>query len=200
MSNIRNSRIIPIALVVILSIVAIAALASLARVVFFSGTSPVATSSDAGQQSLISTTADRSVTMTVRGPIVADENFRSYQIVVTPSKRTLTTYSGYLDKKLDQISLANNIPAYEEFVHALDRADLMQGTELKGDNNDVRGLCAIGSLYEFTTLQSEKPVKSLWTTTCKSIKGSLSARMVTVKSLFIAQIPNARTQISEIRL
>lgn len=201
MASYRNSRIIPIALVLIIIAVAIAALISLARTVFFSGNSQSPTVQvDVSKEALLSTTADRSVRMTVRGAIVADEEFRSYRITITPASRTLTTYTGYLEKPIDSTTLSNNIPAYEEFVFALDKANYVKGTELTGERNDTRGLCASGLIYEFEVLQNDSPVKSLWTSTCKGSKGSLDANLEQITQLFASQIPDAERFIRAIRL
>jgi len=203
MANYRNSRIFPIALVLIIAAVAIAALVSLTRAVFFNNSTPqVVTLSqvDTNRQALLSTNADRAVRMTVRGTIVADEQFRSYQITVTPSSRTLTTYNGYLDKKVDEVALGNNIPAYEEFVYSLDRANLAKGIELSGDKNDTRGICATGQVYQFVILKADKSVEGLWTSTCRGSKGSLDANIDQLKALFVSQIPNASDLIRKINL
>lgn len=200
MATFRTSRIIPIALVLIVIAIAIAALVSLARAVFFSGDGQTTSKVDVSREALLSTTANRSVRVTVRGSIVADEQFRSYQITISPSSRIVTTYNGYLDKQIDQISLPNNIPAYEEFVYALDRANFVKGTELTGEKNDTRGICASGLVYQFDVLQDNKTVKNLWTTTCKSGKGSLVADVSQLKKLFVDQVPGAATLISKLRL
>jgi len=197
----RTSRIIPIALILIIVAVAIAGLISLARAVFFSdNTSQTVTQVDVSQEALLSTAVDRSVTLTVRGNIVADEEFRTYQIVVTPTSRTLTAYTGYLDRRTDQIVLGNNTPAYEEFVFALNRADLVRGTELTGDTNDRRGICATGRVYEFGVLKANTSVKTLWTSTCRDAKGSLKAVLVELTNLFTDQIPNGQALINKLAL
>ena len=201
MKNIRNSRVIPVVLVLILVAVAIAAMISLARAVFFSDASQTAVSNiDTSRESLRSSTADRSVRMTVRGPIVADEEFRSYQVSVRPNGRTITLFNGYLDTQLQQQTFGNNVPAYEEFVFALDRAGLAQGSELSGDNNDIRGICATGRVYQFEILDNNKSVKTLWTSTCKGAEGSLRAKLPAVRSLFHAQIPDSTSLIRTIGL
>lgn len=195
----RNSRIIPVALILIIVAVAIAALVSLARAVFFSdGTSQTISDVDNSHSALLNTTIDHSVSMTVRGPIIADEQFRSYQITISPTKRVLTTYTGYLDKVINQISLGNNTPSYEQFVYALDKADYVKGSELTGDKNDRRGLCATGKVYEFGTLKAGKSVKTLWTTTCGKEKGSLSASISSLNLLFVNQIPGGQLMITKI--
>ena len=201
MANYRTSRIIPVVLVVVIIIIAIAALVSLARVVFFSGSStPATTQVDVSQAALVNTSAGRSVLMTVRGPIVADERFRSYQMTISPSARTITTYTGYLDTVVDQTSLSNSVASYEEFVFALDKANLAKGKQLEGDKNDTRGICAIGSVYEFTILNNGESVKKLWTSTCKGSPGSLEANVTQVTNLFVKQIPGADAQIKKVSL
>jgi hypothetical protein len=202
MANFKNSRIIPIALVLIIIAVAIAAVVSLTRAVFFSGSSNQTSTAkvDDSQQSLVSTTAERSVRMTVRGAIVADESFHSYRIVISPNTRNLTTFNGYLDTQVDQVALGNNIPAYEEFVHALSNANLAKGTELTGDKNDIRGICATGLVYQFDIINADKIVKNLWTSTCKGSSGSLDASVTQLRSLFTVQIPDAQTLIRKVSL
>jgi hypothetical protein len=200
MARFIPSRIIPIALVLIIVAVAIAALVSLTRAVFFSGSTTSTVAADSSQAALLSTTVDRSVQLTVRGPIVADELFRSYRIVVTPSLRTLTTYTGYLGTQIDTVTLTNNIPAYEQFIHALDNANLTKGIELVGDKNDTRGICATGRLSQFEILNGAKNVKNLWTSTCAGSQGSLDASATQLTNLFVNQVPNATALIRKAAL
>lgn len=199
MANYRTSRILPIILVIVIIVIAIAAIVSLARIVFFSGSSaPVVT--DESRTALLSTSAGRSVSMTVRGPIVADEEFHSYQIDIAPNNRTIKTYTGYLENVVASNSLTNSVAAYEQFVYALDKANLTKGIELEGDRNDVRGVCATGRVYEFSILNNGDTVKKLWTSTCKGSAGSLRASTAQLTSLFINQIPDADKLIKKVSL
>jgi len=201
MANFRTFRILPTVLVFVIIIIAVAALVSVARAVFFSGSSTSApTIADASKEALLNTAVGRSVTMTVRGPIVADEAFHSYKIDISANSRQIETYSGYLDTVVDKKSLSNNTAAYEEFVYALDKADLADGDELTGDRNDVRGICATGRVYEFTIADNGKSIKKLWTSTCKGSAGSLDASVAQLTSLFLNQIPDANTLIKKVSL
>ncbi len=193
-------RLVPIILVLIVIALAIAALVSLGRT-FFGGddsSSPSPTPVNTGKQALTSTQADRSVRMTVRGPIVADENFHSYTITASPDARNMTTYTGYTDKEVDNEQLQNTHKAYEQFVYALSRANLMEGTPLSGADNDTRGICATGYLYEFEVLQGDNSVQKLWTSTCTGSPGSLKANLQQVTSLFRSQIPDYSKLLSKI--
>lgn len=198
------SRIIPIILVIAVIGLAIWALVSVGRMIFGGGNStnsPETTQQvNVGKQALTSTTADRSVRMTVRGPIVADENFRSYSVTISPDARNMTTYSGYIGQQVDTQQLTNNIPAYEQFVYALDRANFMEGTPLTGTANDLRGICATGSIYEFEVLQGANSIQKLWTSTCDGSQGSLKASRPQIINLFRLQIPQFDQLISKIAL
>lgn len=196
----NSSRVVPIVLVLIVVAIAIAALVSVGRAVFGGNDNQETEKVDLGVESLTNTAVDRSVRMTVRGPIVADEEFRSYQIAVDSSSRRLTTYSGYLDQTLESVRLGNNTKAYEEFVHALNRANLMKGDELEGEKNDTRGICANGRVYEFEVLQGNSVIKRLWTSTCKGSQGSLKASVKQIETLFNEQVPDSRKALSKINV
>lgn len=202
MSRYSRSRFLPILLIVVVMIVAIVALVTLARSIFFSGGSKQAAEQqiDVSREALLSTEAGRKVRMTVRGPIVADENFNSYQIIVTPSSRTLTTYRGYLDQPIDTTQLDNNTSAYEQFVYALDKANLPVGVQFAAEKDDTRGICATGRLYEYEIVDGQNVVKRLWTSTCKGSPGSLRASAEQLTDLFIEQIPDAQTPLKKIEL
>jgi hypothetical protein len=195
-----SSRVVPIVLVLIVVAIAIAVLVSVGRAIFGGNSAQETAKVDLGVESLLNTAVDRSVRMTVRGPLVADENFRSYQIAVDSSSRRLTTYSGYLDQTIENVELGNNTKAYEELVYALNRANLMKGTELDDAKNDTRGICATGRVYEFEVLQGNSVIKRLWASTCKGSPGSLKANLTQIQKLFTDQIPNSKKNLSNIDL
>lgn len=181
----------PIIIVVIVIAIAVAALITLGQALFSGKSATEVVEVD--QHGLMEVTAGRSVTMTARGPIVANEDFRSYQITITPDSRKLVTYTGYLGDVLKTERLSNNVKAYDEFVHALSKADMAKGVQLEGEANDTRGICATGQVYEFDILNDGKSTKNLWTSTCKGSRGSFTASVPQVQSLFFRQIPNVQT-------
>jgi hypothetical protein len=195
----NSSRIFPIILVIVVIAIAVAALVSIGRVIFNGGGTDQP-EVDLGRQSLLNTDTTHSVQMTVRGPIVADENFRSYRVTVDANNRNLTTYSGYLEQPIDSKDLANSTQAYEEFVYALDRANLVKGTAFEGEKDDTRGICATGRVYEFEVISSGSVVKRLWTSTCKGSPGSFKGSVTQVQNLFLEQIPDNRTLLRNIDL
>ncbi len=175
-----------ISLIVI--IIAVVAVVSIGRAIFFGGESDEQASPEPEQNALVATDPDRSVRLTVRGPIVADENFKSYTIEASSSSRSMTVYRGYLDSAENSKSYPNNQPAYEQFVFALDKANMMAGTATEGEE-DLRGICATGFVYEYTTLTGGSSTKRLWTSTCDGSKGTLDANISQLNTLFQKQIP-----------
>jgi hypothetical protein len=197
MARYGKSKFLPIVLIILVAAIAIALLVSIARNIFSgSGSTPQV---DISREALLSTDSKRAVQVTVRGSIVADEEFYSYRITVTPSSRKLVTYNGYLGTAIDTVSLGNNIPAYEEFVHALDRAGMALGKQ-SADQDDVRGVCATGLVYEFHIINGDDTVKRLWTSTCSRIRGTLNADVRQLTDLFALQIPDGKSIIRKIDL
>jgi len=198
MARYRTSRILPTILTIIVILIAIAGLVALARVLFggASDTDDNVSRATSAQQQLLSTDANRSVSMTVRGPIVADENFRSYSITISPSSRQFNAYKGYLDTVTNQQTLTNNAQAYSQFVHALNKANLTKGAELTGDANNVLGVCATGSLYQFFIIDDAQTQHMFWASTCKGSPGSLNASITQLANLFTAQVPGSADVIT----
>jgi hypothetical protein len=200
MAKYRSSRILPTILVVVIVIIAIVALISIARAIFFSGSSSNQAATDTTEQSLLDTSPTSSVSMSVRGPIVAEENFHSYRIVVSPTSRQITTYNGYLGTVVEQQTLGNNTAAYEEFVNALHLAKMTAGNQPPEGANDVRGVCATGRLTEFSIMTDTSLVETLWTSSCSGSQGTLRANLSQLSNLFTAQIPDARTIVRSVSL
>lgn len=204
MSRYKSQRIFPIILTIIIIIISVALLVSLARALLFSGSKDTTTDSDdisLVESALLSTSDNRSVRLTVRGQIVADENFRSYRITISPSSRSMQSFRGYLDTVIRSKSYNNNTTAYDEFVHALEKANLIKGaTELTNGSSDVRGVCAAGRVYEFELLKDDEVVESIWTSTCSKSQGTLDASYAQLAGLFKLQIPDATEILEEIDL
>lgn len=200
MANYRTSRILPTILTIIVIIVAIAGLVALARLLFTGSSNSSTPKVNETQQSLLNTGADRSVSMTVRGPIVAEEDFRSYRITVSPASRQIQTFKGYLDTVIDQQTLSNNTAAYEQFVFALDKANFAKGVPFEGERNDVRGICAVGRVYEFAVLNAGESKHMLWTSTCSGSAGSLRANSSQLSQLFLNQIPDGSSITRDLKL
>lgn len=192
-------RIVPLIIVVVVVALVIAALVTVGRMLFSGNQSN--TESSSSQTSLIDSVLNqnegRSVRWTVRGPIVANEKFKSYQITIGPSERVFTTYSGYLEEVIDTKKYDNNKQAYEQFVYALDNANI--GKTRNATDTDYRGICATeGLLYTFETMSSGTVDQTIWSSTCKDSPGTMVADPLKVQALFTNQIPDFTPQFNKI--
>lgn len=193
------SRTIPVVLIIIVMIIAIGALITAGRNLF-TDTGDSAEQVDVGREALLDTSPGHSVEMNVRGPIVGDEEHHSYQVIVSPSGRNLTTFEGYLESAIKDHQLPNNTKAYEQFVYALDKANFMKGDVLTGAENDTRGICADGRIYSYSVIESGEAVKTLWTSTCSGSRGSLEASSQQLTDLFLDQIPDNKELLSDLKI
>jgi hypothetical protein len=192
-----NPRIFPIIIVVLVIALVIAAVFSVGRMIFFSNSSSQDKATDSMSTSLVDTDEGRSVRWAVRGPIVANEKFQSYQITVSPTSRSYTVYTGYLDQVVLTHRYENNRQAYEQFVYALAKADVTN-TRNAADN-DIRGACATqGLAFVFETAKDGTADQSEWTTTCAGSKGTMTAKPAQVQALFVNQIPDFSPIFDEI--
>lgn len=196
-----RSKLLPIVLVVVFAVIAIIAIVSLGRAFLNRGEdAPVAEEVNSVKQSLLMSDVDSAVRMTVRGPILADENFNSYQITISPTARDMTTLGGYQNRVIDTKRLSNSTSAYEEFVHALSRVDFANIAEGPEVLSDVRGVCAEGRLYTFDLLQAQSVVRTSWVTSCRNVEGSFRGNAVASRDLFQRQIPDADVLIRSLNL
>lgn len=182
-------RVLPIIIAIIVIALVVAALVTVGRMVFGGSSDSSENKGTSLQDAVLDHTAERSVRWTVRGPIVADEKFRSYQVTVSPSSRTYVTYSGYLDQVSSTKTYDNNVKAYEEFVFALDKANISKTRS--SASTEFRGVCATnGIAYMFETINSGEVDNSLWSTTCKESAGTMGADALKIHALFVNQIPD----------
>ncbi|MFZ2276110.1 MAG: hypothetical protein WAV68_04050 [Candidatus Nanogingivalis sp.] len=197
-------RLAPILLIVAIAILSIILIVNLGRMMFGFGDSSNKSSEtsqqeqDTSTKELLTVETGRSVKMTVRGPIVANEDARSYIVEVSPSGRLLKVLKGYNGEVINQKDYANTSVSYDEFVHALNKANMMKGEAFTGEADDLRGVCASGYIYDFAILKNGEVVKHLWTSTCGGSKGSLLANTKQLQDLFASQIPEFKKVVNDL--
>ncbi len=195
----NGAKFFPLIIIIVIIALVIAAIVSIGRAVFNNndGNDTEQTAQvDENRKALLNTTVGRSVNMTVRGPLVAQENFTSYRVAVSNSERSMNVYKGYLEEQTNGKTLSNNTQAYEQFVYALDKANMAQSEDQANDDtNDLRGICAGGYVYEFAVLSGGNEVRKLWTSTCDGSKGTLGASKDQLSRLFLAQVPGSNELI-----
>ena len=187
----NGPRIVPIIVIILVVVLIVAGLVSVGRLILGGrSTSQTAqTGGDDFRSQMLDTSAGHSVRLTVRGPIVADEDFRSYQITISPTSRDYVLYHGYADVTGVDNSYSNNKAAYEQFVYALDKSNASV-VRAGGDSEDLRGACATGNTFKFDVLSGSKVEQTVWTSTCSGSLGTMTASPALMQRLFDAQIPN----------
>lgn len=194
-----RSRFLPFIIVVIVIVLVVAAFVGLGRLIFGGGDSSQPSGDKAPLSSeLLNAGNSRAVSMTVRGPIVGNEEFRSYQITVSSDERSITSWKGYdRTNVIDSKRLDNDEKAYREFIYALDYAGFTKSAEVESDNTN--GLCSKGRVYDFQLLAGSSVVDHRWTTNC-GVKGSFRGDGPAIRELFLKQIPNASEIVNKVDL
>jgi len=144
---------------------------------------------DEPEVSVIDTSSDRSVRLTVYGNIVANEERNSYQVTISPDTRLAEARKGYAGRAIETRQFNNSAGAYEEFVYALEKLDYQERRELPDEKIDPRGTCATGNRYVFEILEFGEVIDTAWTTTCGGSKGNFAGEYERAEDLFRAQIP-----------
>jgi len=124
----------------------------------------------------------------VEGPVVANENQRSYTITVSENVVTLKTYANYGKTLLAEKSYKNTPASYETFLSALANANITAlsrnaSTEFTFED---QGVCATGRKF-FVELDTNI---FRWTTSCGSKTGNAGFKMSPVSALFQKQVPD----------
>jgi hypothetical protein len=146
-----------------------------------------------GQQQLAFKPSDYSrpetmVRFEVKGPIVADENFRSYRIDITREDKKFYNLLGYEDIATSSLAYNNNPAAYDSFLRTIERQGFGQLDKAWTIAED-RGYCVNGFRYYYEIFESGQKVFHSWGTSCSSKVGTSDAT-AEVKPLFHEQIPD----------
>lgn len=180
---------------ILLSIAAIVVLilsawgiATLARNVFDRDSSATSTTEKVDLTEYIR--PNTSAKVTIEGPIVADENFESYEIEIGQDFRRMTVYRGYGRSVVAQKTYDNNDQAYDQFMRALAKLGFTNSTATT--LKDERGSCATGSRFIYELKDFDESVQRLWGVSCSSNNGSFAGSGTSVRSLFRSQIPDFR--------
>lgn len=125
--------------------------------------------------------------LTIDGPINANQNHREVRVTVSRDQNLIEVIQGYQGSVITQQSYANNEPAYEDFLKALQTLGYT-----RGDNTpalaDERGMCPTGERFIYEIDSGATSPQRYWGSSCGNgtFKGSGQA----VRNLFRAQIPD----------
>ncbi len=195
-------KVLPIIIIFLIILLVSFTLITLGRVLLSKTSGPTQETVDiraVARDNLLTVDDSHYVMMRVRSKIVGDESFNSYRIMISPSERILATYKGYSGDATQTKRFDNTVTAYEQFVYALDKANLVKGQPFPDERDDTRGICATGEVYDFDIVVDDISVGHYWSSTCRGSRGSLMANTNQIKSLFLNQIPDAAKIINQAR-
>ena len=130
----------------------------------------------------------QSVSYTVYGRLVGEEDRRALRITITGSERKLEVLQGYDESVLKSDSFSNKSSAFNEFLSALENAGFTRrDTVIKTDD---RGLCPLGNRYVFETQFNDNSKIRTFSTSCSAKNVSFKGERSTIDTIFKAQIPN----------
>lgn len=143
-------------------------------------------------------TTDAEVSMTIDGPIVADQDHQQIRVVVSNNDATFQHVQGYQGDVINQQSYANNVDAFTNFLFALGRVGFTNGNR-SSTLKDERGYCPLGDRYIFELTQDGQTIERFWATSCGGTK-TYSGNLDTTITLFQRQIPDYGIQSQNISL
>lgn len=138
-------------------------------------------------------TVDGVIRITIDGPVVAEEQYRSLRITVSKNVRTIEVLKGY-GRTVEKTQTFSNSPdSFKAFLGALKAADFAKRRE--GTISDPRATCVTGTktFYELQ-IGSDKKVDT-WSASCSVKQGSFTGNTDAVVKLFRNQIPSINDYI-----
>ena len=160
---------------------------SIARSIFDSGSSSSNnTSTESDEVTLVE---DANVARySVDGPVVANEDHRSYEIEVTSGVVEMTVYKSYGSEVVSRKSYPNTNAAHDAFMSSLaslNVTDRRDGTTLDDDFAE-QGVCPSGRRR---VLELDDNIRR-WSATCSNRVGTADFSMSSVERLFRRQVPD----------
>lgn len=138
------------------------------------------------------------VTYITEGRLNAEEEHRSIRISISRNVRSLDVLGGYNGTILRTNSFPNTQSAYDEFMHALDKAGFTR--KQKAVYSSEKGVCPLGRRYIYRLDGLGEEVSRLWSTSCSNKEGSFAGNASLIRQLFENQIPEYYKLTSDVSL
>lgn len=129
---------------------------------------------------------DTTVSMTVDGPVNADQIHQSFVITVGQNQATITIYTGYQGDIVTTKSYQNNETAFANFLRAIDLQGFTKGDTV--GSKDYRGFCPLGERFVLAADNEGTNLQKFWSTSCG--QGTFKGNFSTIRFLFNVQIPD----------
>lgn len=127
---------------------------------------------------------------TVDGPVVANEEHRSYTIEVSQNVVSMKLFGAYGRETIEERSYRNTQEAFDTFLSALENervTDRARGTVAEDDDAEV-GVCSNGRRF---IVELDNEIRR-WSTSCRDNEGTAGFTMSRIRTLFQKQVPDFR--------
>ncbi|HWB39119.1 MAG TPA: hypothetical protein VG604_02640 [Candidatus Saccharimonadales bacterium] len=141
---------------------------------------------------------DAEVSMTITGPVIADQDHKSLRITVGTNSVVYQQFDGYDGKVVNSKVFHNSEASYRTFLRALAYVGFANGNNDKSLQNES-GRCSLGKIFSFDMRDDGNHLEHYWITSCGGPKTFLGNSIATI-SLFEAQVPNYGSLTSNLNL
>lgn len=142
--------------------------------------------------------SDSSVSYTVQGRIVGEDEHRAIRITINAEERRVDILAGYGDVIQKSQTFPNTATAYETFLAALDRTGF--NASRKVSVTDPTGVCPLGNRFLYNLTSDGDKVVDTWGSSCRAGDGTFAGTQALVQQLFQAQITNYPQQVQGVVL
>jgi hypothetical protein len=139
------------------------------------------------------------VSMTVDGPVIADQNHNQVQVNITNTSATVNVIQGYNGDVIRTQSYPNTEASYDVFLRALAYAGFTKGNSASDLSNE-KGYCPTGDRYIFELSENGHTIERYWTTNCSGTPHSFDGDTSLVYQLFQQQIPDYQTTTENLNI
>lgn len=143
-------------------------------------------------------TSDAQVSLTIDGPVNADQTHQQVKITVDNTEVVYQQISGYNGSVVNSQVYPNTEASYYNFLRAIGFGGFQHGDTDK-TMRDERGRCPLGSRYIFDMNQDGNSLEHFWATTC-SIPKTYLGNLPGVVQLFQQQVPDYSTLTSDLQI
>jgi hypothetical protein len=138
--------------------------------------------------------------LTIDGPIVANQNFNEVVIQISANYTELQIINGYNNHIVSKKVYANNQNAYRAFLKSL----ALNNFQVKVNNSQGLsspiGVCPNGDSYIFKLVRDSKNIVDSWQTNCNTSNYTFGGNVNNVIGLFQSQIPNYDQDVQNLNL
>ncbi len=136
----------------------------------------------------------------INGPIIASQSHNEVIISVSNLDVNLQVLQGYDGKVINNQMFSNSQNSYNAFLRSLIIAGFNSSNPSASSLTNPVGLCSNGNTYTFKMNLGQKNIVNSWQTNCYNAPHTFNGDLNATVNLFIAQVPNYSSYVSNLNL